>query len=209
MSEKNFKPLPKTILNFWKLRLFAPLQEGQTKEAGLSVGVINNNPRLDVFTNIPNDPDNGKLSAPMNPLAFFTMIEMLYELIDGPADNLKAIDNFTMRGGEKVKLSTTIIGKDKKGKMYISIVSENRPKIKFPFLPDDWHTFRNKDQTPVDEGELSCKYAKAWANLFSKLVASIMVDTYTPPDNFGGNKNSYRSKSSAVSDDFTGDNLPM
>lgn len=185
-----YKPIPKTALNVWKLKLLAPLADGQTRNATLSVGVIRNNPRIDVFTQVPNDKDNGRISAPMDSPTMYALLEYIYEIADGPNDSRIAISNFQGRPSEKVKISTTIIGKDKEGKVYISVTADNRPKIKFVFAPSEYHVFSEKDGTPISEAKLSCIYAKTWAKLFHGLVINVLSDFYEDTSPIQGNNNS-------------------
>ncbi len=168
------KPLPKTAFDEMKLRLEAPLQEGQRRPPALKVSVIRNNPRIDVFTNIDGDRDNGRLSAPMDGLTFFALIVKVEEIAAGEPDVQVKIANKVGRPGEQRIVSHTIVGKDKEGRCFISVVAQDRPKIKFTFLPSDWHELSHRDGTPYADAELSCVYAKAWAKLMAELAPNVM-----------------------------------
>lgn len=180
MSE--MKPLPKTALNEFRLSLRGPKPENGGKEATMRVSVIKNSPRIDVFTNV--EGDNGPISAPMDAFTFFALLEKLREIIDGGEDTQVKITNKTGAPGKQTVLSTTVLGKDKDGRVYISIIAQNRPKIKFLFLPTDWHHLAHKDGTPLSERELTELYAKAWCRLFEQLVPNVL-DTYFEESDYG------------------------
>jgi hypothetical protein len=176
-QNQNRPPLPKTIFDEMKLRLSGPLQEGASRPPSLRVKVIRNNPRIDVFTNIPNDKDGGRISAPMEAATMFALLERLRQHVDGEPSQQTKIENKTGMPGQQVTLSTTVIGKDQEGRVFISIIAEDRPRIKFVFLPSAWHTFAHKDGSPYNEAELSCVYAKGWVRLMELLITNVM-DNY-------------------------------
>lgn len=217
MSQKTFKPIPKTAMDEYKLKLSAPLQDGQTKAATLSVGLINNSPRINVWTNINGDKDNGRISAPMDSITFIALIGELEKIIDGENDVQVKIVNRTGKPGETFVVSTTVLGKDKEGRVFISVVAENRPKIKFTFLPSEWHMLTHKDGTPYTESALSVTYAKAWSRLLSSLLPTVLTNYYVQPEPWDGGKKDYSSNgkqatTTAPKDneaDFDGDDYPM
>lgn len=188
------KPLPKTAFDEMKLRLEGKLQEGQRRPPNLRVSVIRNNPRIDVFTNIEGDRDNGRISAPMDGLTFFALIVKVEEIAAGEPDVQVKISNKVGKPGEQRIVSHTIVGKDKEGRCFISVVAQDRPKIKFTFLPSDWHELAHRDGTPFGEDELSCVYAKAWAKIMSELAPNVMDHhfeerVYNKPGQGGGGYN--------------------
>lgn len=202
MSNGNFKPAPppKTALSEYKLTLTAPPAQGATKPATLRCSVVKNQPRLDVYTNVPNDKQNGNIRAAMDAMTFYALIGLLREVADGPADKSWKIDNknFTFFGGQRSDapkiVSTTVVGKDKEGRVFISVIAKDRPYIKFIFSPGDWHMLRSSDGGELSEAEVSVYYAKAYANLMENLVANVLDTNYVEPeprDNSqrGGNNN--------------------
>lgn len=168
------KPLPKTAFDELKLRMEGPPQEGQRRPPNLRVSVIKNSPRIDVFTNIENDRDNGRISAPMDAMTFFTLVELTNNIADGEPDNQIMVANKTGRPGEQRVISHTVIGKDREGRCFISVIAQDRPKIKFTFAPSAWHSMVKMDGTPVPEAEVSVVYAKAWARLMAELVPNVL-----------------------------------
>lgn len=226
------KPLPKTSFDEFKLRISGPAQEGARRPPSLKVAVIKNNPRIDVFTNIEGDKDNGRISAPMDAFTFFALITKVEDLAKGEPDQQIKIANKTGAPGQQRAISHTVLGKDKEGRVFISVIAQDRPKIKFTFLPTDWHSIAYKDGSPMEEAELSQLYARGWAKLMAELAPNVM-DSYfeenqfnkggkpagggynkgsggggqrnqksEPGDNFGGSH-------SGDSTDFGGDDFPM
>jgi len=184
-------PLPKTAFNEFKMRLLAPKPDGQRRAPSLSVSVIRNNPRIDVYTEVEGDRDRGKITAPMDSTTFFALLSVLEAVIEGPSDEQTKITNKIGPPQDKRIVSTTIVGKDKDGKVFISVVATERPKVKFVFLPSDWHSFAHKDGTPYGEAELSMVYARAWLKLLSSLVPAVLNTHYMEPeprDDGGNNK---------------------
>jgi len=170
-------PLPKTAFDEMKLRLSGPQQEGARRPPNLKVAVIRNNPRIDVFTNIEGDRDNGRISAPMEALTMFALITKVEDIAMGPPDVQVKIANKTGAPGQQKILSHTVVGKDKEGRVFISVIAQDRPRIKFLFLPSDWHEMAHKDGTPYDQAELSTVYARAWAKMMAELIPNVM-DTH-------------------------------
>lgn len=194
-QDGNFrKPLPKTAFNEYKLRLRGPIQDGGKRPPNLSVSVIRNQPRIDVFTEVPNDKNNGKITAAMDSLTFFALLEALDMVIDGEPDNQLKVPNMTGAPQNKFLASTTLVGKDKDGRVYISVVAKERPMIKFVFLPSDYHPgIQRRDGTPLNEAELSVIYARAWRRLMCELTPNVLDSHFDPPEprQGGGSRGSY------------------
>ena len=180
--QKYNKPLPKTAFNEYKLRIMGPMQEGATRAPTLGVSVIKNNPRIDVYTNIQGDRDNGRISAPMDAVNFFALLVKLEDIIGGEPDVQVKIPCKTGAPGQQRLISTVVTGKDNQGRVFISVVAQDRPKIKFTFLPSDWHGLVHKDGTPYGEAEMSVVFARAWLRLMTQLVPNVMDTYYTEPE---------------------------
>jgi hypothetical protein len=206
MAQQQFQRNPSIKMNAlseFKLRLVAPPTQGATKKATLSMGVYKNNPRLVVRTNVPNDKDFGRITAAMDTFTFFTMLHAIRMHADGPADSKTKIENrSTFVAGRKmdspVCVSTTFVGKDKDGVVFIAITARDRPNIKFDFLCDEiWHAFSHGDGRPYTAAEASVLYAKGWCTTAEVLVPQILVSEYVEPDmsNAGGGNNNQNNQS--------------
>lgn len=193
----NFQAPPrvKTGLDEYKLRLSAPPSQGATKPASLAFSLVANQPRIDVYTNVPNDKQNGNIRAAMDAPTFWALIEALKIVIDGEAGQKISIPNknYTWwegkRSDEPKLVSTTIVGKDKEGVVFISVVAKDRPFIKFPFLPSLFHTLVKADGSGFTDAEMSILYAKGYAKNLPMLYASVSDTHYQEPkpkDGAGG-----------------------
>lgn len=177
------KPIPQTALNARKMKLSAPNAAG--KFAGMTLRLHNNNFRIQVYTNDPNDPKQGAMTAAMSPVVFSVFLEMVKEAIEAPGKYMNVINNLGFkfnngqRGSAPEVLSRTHVFKGEDGIICISIVENGRPNIKFPLINDQWHTFLDKDGNTMDKGEASKLYAKGWYALWSKLAAHAMIAYFT------------------------------
>lgn len=187
----------KIALDESKLKLQGPQIDGGKGRASLAVGLHNNQPRIDVYTNDPNDSknDNGRIRAAFDTPTFFVFLENLREVIESPGKTLRAIQNrgYSFRGGKRSEqpetLSTAICGKEDDGRIYIEIVAERRPRVKFYFLPSNWHFLMDQTGNKLEEAQVTKLYAKAWLNIMQRLIPHLLVTEYTEPpprDNNGG-----------------------
>lgn len=176
-------PIPQTALNARKMKLNAPNAAG--KFAGMSIRLHNNNFRIQVYTNDPNDPVRKAITAAMSPVVFSVMLEMVKEAILAPGKYQNVINNlgFKFNGGQRSDkpevLSRTHVLKGEDGVIYLSIVEHGRPNIKFPLINDQWHTFLDGDGNTMDKGAASKLYAMGWYSLWSKLAAHAMIAYFT------------------------------
>lgn len=210
---------PKNALSEYKLTLSCKPVEGSNRPGNLKFTIVKNNPRIDVYTNSPNDKDNGLIRAAMDAPACYALLQMLAEVIDGPADNKYKMNNYNYtfydgkRSDEPKLISTTHVGKDKKGVVYIAVTAKDRPFLKFNFLPSIYHTLIKSDGTEMDQAEASVIYAKGMLTLLTNLIANVLDSTYVEPesnDNGNKNNNSKSSKSqSTSSSNWDEDDFPM
>lgn len=192
----------KIALDESKLKLSGPQQDGGRGRPTLAVGLHKNQPRLDVYTNDPNDKiDNGRIRAAMDTPTFFGLLELLNLAIEADGKFMRAVQNrgYSFRGGKRSEspetLSTTIVGKEDDGRIYIEVVAERRPRIKFYFLPSNWHHLMDQSGNKLSEAEVTVIYAKAWLKIMQQLIPHLLVTEYVEPeprDNNGGNRGGNR-----------------
>ena len=214
MSEGNNKypPMKKNILNENKIKLYGVPLEGSKRAPTLSFSVIANMPRMTVFFN---DNANNRATAAMAPGAFFTFLEMVLEVCNAPADTLWPVYNFTGPPNEKIQVSTTYVGKDQKGQVYVSIGEKDKPKTKFIFRADSYHHIKDKSGEDLSEALVSTLVARAWVRMLGEFISQLLVDNFVERDTRpqGGGRQYSQSRSSgsnnsAYADDF-GDDLPL
>lgn len=196
MSDNNRfrKPLPKTALSEYKLRLEAPAPEGGTRKPSLAFSVAKNQPRISVYTNIESDRNRGMVIAKMDTPTFFGFLQLLRNVIEGESDTKYSIENkeHTFFNGERSRepkvTSTTVVGKDREGRVFIGVVAKNITPIKFIFGPTDYHHLVHKDGTPFTQAELSVLYAKGYLELLHNLIPSVLDTHYTEPEPRNNNR---------------------
>lgn len=191
MADNGFRPAPrpKNALDNKKLGMRAPNATGQY--ASLQWSLVNNNPRITVYTNDANDTkDYGKISANLDAPTFFSFLTILKKAIDAPIGEkieLPIIENsnFIFPGGKRsekpVVVSRLIVGRDEDGTIWISVTAQGRPNIKFPFTSPEFHSLIRKNGEKISAGELSAIYASAYHSMLSSVMAHCLVSLYTEP----------------------------
>ena len=192
-QQRGFTPpvRKKIALDNGKLKLNAPCPSAPGKTSNLIWGLVANNPRITVYTGDPEDSGErngyGKIVAAMDAPAFFILLGMIENFANGPVDQKGKMDNlnYTWFGGKRsdapVVVSETWVGKDKEGKVFISIISGSRPKIAFYFQPPQFHQLCSADGTPLDRGQASVLAAKGYANLLKNMMSNMLVSEYVEP----------------------------
>lgn len=137
------------------------------KRSRLSWSSFMGNPRITVNTNVPNDTDKGMIRAPMD-ISIFNMLKtMAEEVMRGEPGTVRRIENYTRdkdadgKYGEKYKLSETVIGKDKEGRMVLSVQAPDRPVIYFHFTVSDYHKLLKGNGEAFTMSEASVLKARA------------------------------------------------
>jgi hypothetical protein len=209
----------KTPLDNNKLQLYAMNDEG--KSARLLWSIINNNPRITVYTNMSTDSGEeknfGRISANLDMPVFMTVLELLNNVGSLPNGEKYVMENkgYTYVGGRRsdnpTKVSELWIGKDAEGVVWLSVVAEGRPKIKFELLLPSFHTLMSASTgQPLGKAKVSEIVAKGYVRLLTQLVPVIYNDHYVEPaelpdrpnDNKFGNK-SGGFKQSTIDDDLS------
>lgn len=148
-----------------KFQIFTETPGVEGKRSRLGWSSYRGNPRINVFTNVPNDAQKGMMSAAMNPETFLIFLNMLEEFAVKPGEQKAKIDCYTIpraiegqeRSTDKILASEIYFGRDAQGILWISVVVANRPKIKFEFKISDFHKIYKGDGTqltPADGSSL-------------------------------------------------------
>lgn len=163
-QEHQFKELDK-----FGMYTDAPGAEG--RRSRLVFSSFRGNPRITVFTGIPNDSGKGVINAPMNPETFLIFLNMLESVAKDSKEaknkiacdtTVKTTDGETQqRNQQRMALSDVFFGKDAEGVMWVSVIAEGRPKIKFEFTVSDFHRIYKGDGTQISKGEASSLQALA------------------------------------------------
>jgi len=216
----------KNALDVAKLKLRAPCPTAQGKQSVLQVSVVSNNPRITVYTGDPDDNTErngyGKIQANMSTPVFYQLMELLKKAARSKEECKFRIENknYTWFGGKRsekpVVISETLVGRDKEGLTWISIMSPDgsRPKIRFVFEQDIFHNLIKDDGSPFERTEASSLAALAYAKAMSDIVPQILVNNYVDDsnkDNKSGNSNfsqSPRNTERSADADVKSDDIP-
>lgn len=188
MSENRFTPPPrkKNALDNNKLALTTPSPVGNGKQAKLVWSLINNNPRITVYTGDDAEAGNekanyGRIVANLDLPTMYTFFEMV-ETANAREPGFKVKlenKNFTFFGGKRsdfpVVQTELWCGKDKEGCIWMSVTAKDRPMIKFVFAPTDFHHLFHGDGTPMTKAEASVIFAKGYFGILRQVFAHLAV----------------------------------
>lgn len=199
MSEFNQQaPRPKTVINHRALSLYAPNGEG--KFANMSFDVKKNDPIITVRTNIAADANNdyGRIQANVPLDKFYMFLEMIRHaaMADQPFRwayehrDKKFIGPGKMTDGP-VLIYRLVVGREENGVVFISVVIDKRPNIKFSFLSDTKTVFKDGDGNEMPKNLESKFLALGQVRAIEDLMPIIVKEQYKHPEpkqggSFGG-----------------------
>lgn len=179
----------KNALDNEKLSLRADLPGSNNIKSRLVWALVNNNPRVIVYTNDPQERDDkshyGRITANLDAPAFFSFLQLFERVIQAKEEIKFKIENYghqwenDQKSEERSLLSELWLGKDREGIVWLSVVAANRPKIKFPFTFPDYHSLYHGDGTVFTESESSVLVAKAWLGILQSVYAELLVSEYS------------------------------
>lgn len=192
--------MPKpNALGEWKLRLSADPVNGGQKRPSMSLSVSKNNPRLTVRTNVEGDKDYGKIVAAMDTPTFYSLMRELAKLATESGKTKRAVENhnYIFPGGKRsekpVLVSTTMVGREEDGRIYIAVIANDRPKIKFYFSSPYFHHLIKEDGSKFSPAEDSASYCLSTIESWKALIPFVLYHEYVEPDfnkrGGGGNNN--------------------
>jgi len=178
-------PRKKNALDNSKLRLSAPCPTAEGKRSSLVWGVYSNNPRITVYTGDPEDTtDYGRIVANVDIANFYAFIEMLEATAKSPGECKQKMDNkgFSWFGGKRsenpVVLNSILVGKDADGGVWISVITDRRPMIKFYILPNDTTSLYHGDGSAYNKAEASALFTLGYCQILRNLVSIVLVNEY-------------------------------
>ena len=214
MNDRNqAQPAPKTVINDPKLKLYAPPLPGATQAPSLEPGYQNNNPNLMVRTNFPNDKDYGRIKAALDMPAFFETLGLIEKVVHTPDECSFTMENknkpWSREQGGRVKdpivETTTIVGRDKEGRVFIAILhyDKSRPKVIFHFGSRLYHSISRRGGE-ITVAEQSNSAALAWTHALRQLMPVVAAQHYVhktmDPSKGGGNNRTNTSFSRGSND---------
>jgi hypothetical protein len=189
-----------------KFQIFTETPGVPGKRSRLGYSSYRGNPRITVFTNVPNDSGKGVINAPMNPETFLVFLDLLEQIARNPAEDKYKIDCWTIikapegaeRNTEKTLISELYFGRDKQGVIWMSVVAPNRPRIKFEYRISDFHKIFKGDGSPLNESESSTVQTLATIRALREVMMAHMGDI-KPPYTPNGDNSSRKAVTNKVS----------
>jgi len=198
-----------------KFQLFTETPGVAGKRSRLGYSSYRGNPRITVFTNVPNDTGKGMINAAMNPETFLTFLDLFEVCAKSETEIKYKIDCYTTQrpiegqevSKEKILSSELYFGKDNTGLVWLSVTAPNRPRIKFDMKTSDFHKIYKSDGKALTEAEGSMYQALATITALRAVFLGHMSELrppYVPKDNMGqGSRAPARAVSPAGFDDIT------
>lgn len=160
MSDQPEQPV--RIHDFERLQMWTPTPGAAGKRAKLSFGIRDGNPRITVFTNDPNDKiSSGVIYAAMNPETFYMFLKLFGDVVNAKEEVKYKIQCFGTRWEndkptkDKLLISDLCFGRDAEGMVWICLIADNRPKIKFEFNISDYHLLLDGEGKQFDKPRAS------------------------------------------------------
>lgn len=204
MSDNNrFKTQrEKNVLDDTKLKLFTDALPNGEGKPSFCLYVAGNNPRIDVYTNLPGDKDNGNIRAEIDIVIAMEILQIIEDYANGREENPqitwensgKTWDRANNKPSKDMMVkSKIVVGKDKEGRIYIAVLSADpdRPKIKFHFGVNMFRKVYVGNNEKASDAMVSRMTALAWVSMQRVLVPTILANTYvykTKADQQQGNQ---------------------
>lgn len=187
MSQQNFPTRKKTPLDEIGLRLTADTLENGTGRPTLKVYPNGKNSiRFDIWSNLPGDKNDGRISLDVPYMIMFTFLELVkhYAEPSTPADrSYLELTGFTFFGGKKSEkpevLGKIFAGKDENGVVFISVqVSDStRPKIMFPLIDQNFSRIITANG-PLNKATASALYARGYVTALQLFLQHHCSEAY-------------------------------
>lgn len=176
----------RTPFDEFRLRLNAkPLQQG-AKSPSLKFDVYQNNANFRVYTNIEGQKP---IYAGMDLYSFMAVLNYLSKFAADQMGDVTHREVVCKTGSPRdMKVACKVrVGKDEQNAIFISVLAENYPPIKFVFGPSQYHDIIDHQGNPCGIDEISRVFANVFANTATKLVLThLAVNPSQEKPSFGG-----------------------
>lgn len=195
-QQRNFPERKKTALDHNKIGLSTKCPTAEGKISKLSWGFNKNNPRITVYTGDPADEssrtNNGRIQGELDTPHLYATTQFIREAIKAEPGHKAFVEcwNFIFPGGQRskepVNTAKLIIGKDKEGVVYLSLIDplhKDRPVIKFDLVPgagNKWIRFIRGDGTEYTRADASLVFAEGYAKMLENIYGGIAITEYVP-----------------------------
>lgn len=179
----------KNVLDDSKLKLWTDALPNGEGKPSFSLYVAGNNPRIDVYTNLPGDKDDGKIRAEID----IVIAGEIFQTIEDYANNIEQNPQVTWENSGKgwdrannrptkdmMVKSKIVVGKDKEGRIYIAVLAADpdRPKIKFHFGNNLFRKVFAGNNEKASDAMVSRMTALAWTGMQKILLPTVLANTY-------------------------------
>ena len=198
MAEQPERPKINTFKHF---QMWAEPINGSGQKPRLEFGIRDGQPRVSVFTNVPGDTQTGgAISASMNPETFFSFLEMLKRIAMSDKECKYCLECYTAYDpvtqkttDTKILVSSIMFGRDADGIIWLSVIADNRPKIKFEFKPmdSDRNRFVTATGEALSDAECSTYRVLGRVDSLAKVYATFMAEFRQPKADSGSRNNSF------------------
>lgn len=170
-----------------KIVLWSDAPDAESKRARLIFNFRDGNPRITVYTGAVGP--EGVISYPCEVPTMVAILNLMKDVAKAEPGVKYSIDSLTTvyqdnrPTNEKRVVSTLYVGKSKEGLVYLSVITEGRPKLVFTIAASQYHTFRDGDKnllpsTKVSE-MLTMGIADTMLNVIAHAVMQYSSDEYT------------------------------
>lgn len=187
MADTPFKsPYRENITDERVLNISAKNDSGQ--RANWTVRYAGNKVRLSIWTGVPNDTDNGKMSLILEVNQWYALMSLLLDTVENAKEpqsaRIMTIKTLGPKGWKEgpIPRGDIYVGRSGEGVIYISLIQPNRPKIAFTFESDAFYGFRNKDNSPLEKSAISDIVARSYAKMGMEVVAALAAVEYVAKD---------------------------
>ena len=172
------QPPTPSVIDIDRCQLYTQAPGSETDRSSLLWQMYNANtgmgwnPRITVWTRVAGDEKKPPITAAMNIVSAHTLIDLIEQACsEEPGWRAPALtcegNKYDRDTKEKLPgihvLSKVLVGKDKDGCVWISVLSDDdtRPRIQFKYGLGDYHHFEHRDGSRYTEAEMSVVAARA------------------------------------------------
>ena len=182
MSDKReFKPLPRNLLDFGKLALFGEKLEGGDRRPQFMIKQVRGFAQFMVRTGLPTDVKNGFMFLKVDPKNFYKFLVMFKKVLDGEISSFrqtmydKSYNEKEKKYSDELEPTGSVkVAKDNKDLYYISVVIDKRPKIQFYFTKSFNCSIKKEEGVELTQAEESKLEAEAYYELIKDLFSQVL-----------------------------------
>lgn len=175
-----------------RLVIWGDGDEDNNRKPRLVFGFRDGNPRITVYTGTPGI--EGMISFPSDAATMVTILNYIKDIAKSEPGTKMSFDSLTSvyennkLTKEKKVLSTLYIGKSKEGLIYLSLISEGRPKLVFTIKSSPYHAFRDAEKNTISDAKISEMMAIGIADAVLNIIAQAMIQYTNEEYSFSGRK---------------------